>query len=1066
MRISGLHIDGFGIYYQQGVQNIPAGLVLFLGENESGKTTLMEFIRTVLFGFPRKDTRNVYPPLRGGNHGGRLQLLMQDGRQFTIERLGRHATIAADGGSVEKEEPAARLLRGLDRTTFEHVFAIGLKDLQGLKVLSQEGVRGRLFSASAGLGAASVPAALKTLDDQLKELLSQRGQQQLINQLVNRLDAIGKELKRLRGQAAAYAEGQRRREKLAEQIRRNRGEEETIRQRVRRLEQLEHAREPWLNLRQGQEKAKALEFAQGFPTNGLERFNNLKKDLEQLNQDLKAKEGEAARHEQELSRLTVDEALLAQQETIDALLGEREKLATALSEYPMVKTRMEQAEEEFLRRLRELGADWDAAKLDQVDTSVKVRQQVQEFARKLEATERQHEQTLANQSAKLEAVAEAKRRADVTAQQWQEIPAPPQDDAQQLQRQQDAVRLLRPLLHERDLAATRLQARLTAQQEAAARLASLQKQSETQAVLLPWWLSLVAAVAGLGLAAVWTYERSYVPAGLMLLAGLGLAALLHLLRRRQENAETTRFDQIQEEQQQVALTQKTLTEEIGNLKEQIVGLEQDLQRGAQGAGLKRPRDLTQLEQLAGEVAHAAEQLREWQTRESEKDKAESEWREACEKLQKAEQEKARSAQELQALRDQWEEWLAAWGFSGQVRPQGFEVVLQAVENARGAKVNLEEFRRRVRQMTSYLTEARTKISQVLEACGRTPLSGEAGVPDLEALRRSLTAAREIQEQQRNLAAKLAAAQAEAAQLTEQKTNKEAELHDLLQKAGAADDEEFRRVAASHQEWRDWVQKIDANEIALRHLAGTSEAQAALENELSEIESLEIKAEKERLEGQLNEVMAEFSNDDREDAVLKDKLAQMAQSEELGRLLLEQRSLQEQLGGASKRWATLVVCRHLLDQARGVYERERQPQVIKEAGRFLNTMAQERYRLVSAVGEDGIQLEDTSLRRKEEICWSAGLADQVYLAIRLGLAREFGRHSEPLPVILDDVLVKFDPVRRLEAVRVILEFSQEQQVLLFSCHPEFKEIIERVRRDPHHHGALVTYFTIADGVIIP
>jgi len=37
MHITGLHIDGFGIYHDQGIQDLPLGLVLFLGDNESGK---------------------------------------------------------------------------------------------------------------------------------------------------------------------------------------------------------------------------------------------------------------------------------------------------------------------------------------------------------------------------------------------------------------------------------------------------------------------------------------------------------------------------------------------------------------------------------------------------------------------------------------------------------------------------------------------------------------------------------------------------------------------------------------------------------------------------------------------------------------------------------------------------------------------------------------------------------------------------------------------------------------------------------------------------------------------
>ena len=58
MYISGFHLDGFGIYHDQGVQDLPPGLVLFVGDNESGKTTLMEFLRTLLCGFPRRSPKH------------------------------------------------------------------------------------------------------------------------------------------------------------------------------------------------------------------------------------------------------------------------------------------------------------------------------------------------------------------------------------------------------------------------------------------------------------------------------------------------------------------------------------------------------------------------------------------------------------------------------------------------------------------------------------------------------------------------------------------------------------------------------------------------------------------------------------------------------------------------------------------------------------------------------------------------------------------------------------------------------------------------------------------------
>ncbi len=92
---------------------------------------------------------------------------------LTIERAGRHpASLTQAGGATMQAEPALELLGGLDRDTFKHVFAVGLEELQGLGVLSQEGVRGRLFAAGTGLGSASVPEVMGNLKKESENLLT------------------------------------------------------------------------------------------------------------------------------------------------------------------------------------------------------------------------------------------------------------------------------------------------------------------------------------------------------------------------------------------------------------------------------------------------------------------------------------------------------------------------------------------------------------------------------------------------------------------------------------------------------------------------------------------------------------------------------------------------------------------------------------------------------------------------------------------------------------------------------------------------------------------------------
>ena len=67
--------------------------------------------------------------------------------------------------------------------------------------------------------------------------------------------------------------------------------------------------------------------------------------------------------------------------------------------------------------------------------------------------------------------------------------------------------------------------------------------------------------------------------------------------------------------------------------------------------------------------------------------------------------------------------------------------------------------------------------------------------------------------------------------------------------------------------------------------------------------------------------------------------------------------------------------------------------------------------------------------------SRGAREQLYLCVRLGLVQAFAERGLQLPLLLDDVLVNFDPDRAEATAAVIAAFAAEHQVLLFTCHPE-------------------------------
>ncbi|MEM6690981.1 MAG: AAA family ATPase, partial [Planctomycetota bacterium] len=74
MKIRDIEIDGFGVWTGLSVDSLPQEMTLFYGPNEAGKTTLMQFIRAMLYGFSTERREKYLPPIHGGTPGGAMRV--------------------------------------------------------------------------------------------------------------------------------------------------------------------------------------------------------------------------------------------------------------------------------------------------------------------------------------------------------------------------------------------------------------------------------------------------------------------------------------------------------------------------------------------------------------------------------------------------------------------------------------------------------------------------------------------------------------------------------------------------------------------------------------------------------------------------------------------------------------------------------------------------------------------------------------------------------------------------------------------------------------------------------
>lgn len=82
--------------------------------------------------------------------------------------------------------------------------------------------------------------------------------------------------------------------------------------------------------------------------------------------------------------------------------------------------------------------------------------------------------------------------------------------------------------------------------------------------------------------------------------------------------------------------------------------------------------------------------------------------------------------------------------------------------------------------------------------------------------------------------------------------------------------------------------------------------------------------------------------------------------------------------------------------------------------------------------------------------SSGTRDQLYLALRLASLEKYMDSSEPMPFIVDDILVDFDDARSQAALNSLAELAEKTQVILFTHHSRVVEQSGQVSGSVHVH----------------
>jgi uncharacterized protein YhaN len=383
MQLREIHIDGFGIFANKRITGLTSGINIIYGKNEFGKTTLLEFVRRILFGFPtKKDKTNLYTPLQGGSMGGSLKVVLQNGEDLIIARSpGTHggtARISTPSEVLQGQSVLNHLLGNASKDIYKNIYAFTIDELHDFNSLNSDEVKNRIYGAGLGLGNVSLKDIEKEIETYCRQIFRPRGSSQM-GDLLEKIKINEQEILLIQNNLTLFDKSQEKLGKMLNQKLSVQNSLEDLESEKRTLDTQIRLYEDAIQLLEAQNNLETIEDLSQFPENGLKIFESIEQEKKSLL--LRIEEEKSALQVLKNSRetLTVNHDLLDHEESINSLQQSTQSVLSALQD--MVKVQFEREDLDMLiaEEIKSINPDWDEEILMAFDLTELEKDQIHNF---------------------------------------------------------------------------------------------------------------------------------------------------------------------------------------------------------------------------------------------------------------------------------------------------------------------------------------------------------------------------------------------------------------------------------------------------------------------------------------------------------------------------------------------------------------------------------------------------------------------------------------------------------------------------------------------------------------
>ncbi len=407
--------------------------------------------------------------------------------------------------------------------------------------------------------------------------------------------------------------------------------------------------------------------------------------------------------------------------------------------------------------------------------------------------------------------------------------------------------------------------------------------------------------------------------------------------------------------------------------------------------------------------------------------------------------------DVEAAQAQWRSQCLAAGLPEEVSPQSGLALLRERADLLARHDEWQKSSNRRRKLSERVQAYEGEVSDRSRALG---IEGDTTEARVSRLWKALTRARGEAARRDQLQAQIEEAERELSDIQEARTRADQALEELIQQAKLETVEGLEPLLAN-LEIREQVQSSIAT---LRHtLVGLARGQT-VDDFLSRMEAEEMESlpqRKRTLEEKKQEVEAALH-------ALRDKLYGLGERrrtlEDSGDAAADYRQQAELLAARLKedasRYVRLRLAVHFLQTQIERFRRENQGPLLEASGHVFGSITRGAFiglgpefraddtPVLVGLRADGSKVPVSGM--------SDGTRDQLYLALRLAALDRYLDQHEPMPLILDDLLITFDDDRAAAILPHLAELARRTQILLFTHHDHLVDLCRGTLGEDRFH----------------